>query len=150
MNGYDHSGQQAGEDAMAPELPLQRNLVKDLICRITDPDESVREMAIEALAVSTWDEDWRPDELIRDGGIVPVLDLLRDDNPHIVESALDVINATANAGEQETLITAGAIARLDALQDHSSGEVREKARDALWLLEPEVEDVVTSKPHDEY
>jgi hypothetical protein len=135
---------------MAPELPIRKKLVKDLICRISDPDESVREMAIEALAVSTWDEDWRPDELIRDGGIIPVLDLLRDDNPHIVESALDVITATAAAGEQEALLSGGAIARLDALQEHSSGEIREKARDALWLLEPEVEDVVTSKPHDEY
>jgi hypothetical protein len=135
---------------MAPELPIQRQIVKDLICRITDPDESVREMAIEALAVSTWDEDWRPDELIREGGIIPVLDLLRDENPHIVESALDVITATAASGEQEALLSGGAILRLDALQDHSSGEVREKVRDALWLLEPEVEEVVTSKPQDEY
>jgi hypothetical protein len=137
-------------DVMAEGLPIRQKLVKDLICRITDPDARVREVAIEALAVSTWDEDWRPDELIVYGGIEPVLDLLGDENPHIVESALDVILASAASGEQESLISAGAIARLDALQDHSSGEVREKARDALWLLEPEVEDVVTSKPHDEY
>lgn len=135
---------------MARQPPDRKKLVKDMVCRISDPDESVREMAIEALAVSTWDEDWRPDELIREGGIVPILDLLRDDNPHIVESAIDVITATAAAGEQEVLLSAGAIARLDALRDHSSGEIREKAQDALWLLEPEVEDVVMSKPQDEY
>ena len=135
---------------MVREPPNRKKLVKDQVCRISDPDESVREMAIEALAVSTWDEDWRPDELIREGGIIPVLDLLRDDNPHIVESAIDVIAATAAAGEQEALISAGAIARLDALREHSSGGIREKAQDALWLLEPEVEDVVIAKPHDEY
>jgi hypothetical protein len=135
---------------MPREAPDRKKMTKDLICRISDPDESVREMAIEALAVSTWDEDWRPDELIREGGIIPVLDLLRDDNPHIVESAIDVITATAATGEQEALISAGAIARLDALREHSSGEIQEKAQDALWLLEPEVEDVVTTKPQDEY
>jgi hypothetical protein len=142
--------QTTGGDVMAEGLPIRRKLVKDIICRITDPDERVREVAIEALAVSTWDEDWRPDELILNGGIDPVLDLLRDDNPHIIESALDVIIATAASGEQESLISAGAIARLDALRDSGAPEVREKARDALWLLEPEVEDVVASKPHDEY
>jgi hypothetical protein len=135
---------------MAEGLPIRSRVVKDLVCRITDPDERVREVAIEALAVSTWDEDWRPDELIRDGGIEPVLDLLRDDNHHIVESALDVIIATAASGEQESLISAGAIARLDEIRDSGTTEIREKAREALWLLEPEVEEVVTSKPHDEY
>jgi hypothetical protein len=135
---------------MAEELPIRRKIVKDLICRITDPDERVREVAIEALAVSTWDEDWRPDELIRDGGIEPVLDLLGDDNRHIVESALDVIIATTAAGGQESLISAGAIARLDAIRDSEAAEIREKTQNALWMLEPEVEDVVTSKPHDEY
>jgi hypothetical protein len=135
---------------MAEGSPIRRELVKDIICRITDSDERVREVAIEALAVSTWDEDWRPDELILNGGIEPVLDLLGDENRHIVESALDVILATAASGEQESLISAGAIARLDALGDSDAPEIREKVRDALWLLEPEVEDVVVSKPHDDY
>jgi hypothetical protein len=135
---------------MAEGPPIRSKLVKDLICRIADSDERVREVAIEALAVSTWDEDWRPDELILNGGMDPLLDLLGDSNTHIVESALDVILATAASGEQEPLISAGAIARLDALRDSDAPEIRGKARDALWLLEPEVEDVVVSKPHDDY
>ena len=135
---------------MAEGLQISKHVVKDLICRIADSDEQVREAAIEAMAVSTWDEDWRPDVLIQEGGIDPVLDLLRDENPHIVESALDVIIATAASGEQESLISAGAIPMLDDLGNSGAPEIREKARDALWLLEPEVEDVVASKPHNEY
>ncbi len=134
---------------MAEGLPGKK-IVKDLVCRISDPEEETREMAIEALAVSTWDEDWRPDDLIQAGGIEPVLELLEERNTHIVESALDVIMATAAAGQEEALISAGALSYLGALRDHSAPEVREKARKTLWLLEPEVEDVVISKPQDEY
>ncbi|NYT06910.1 MAG: hypothetical protein GKC05_01450, partial [Methanomicrobiales archaeon] len=54
---------------MAEDLPINRELMRDLVCRLEDPDEEVRGTAAEALAVIARDEDWRPDELIRQGGI---------------------------------------------------------------------------------
>ena len=76
--------------------------------------------------------------------------LLGDESLHIVVSALDIIIATAAAGEEEVLITEGIIAKLDRIQDHKDPLVRKKVQEALWLLAPEVEEVVTSKPQDEY
>ena len=43
----------------------------------------------------------------------------------------------------------GVIARLDLMQDHKDPFIREKVQEALWLLVPEVEEAVTSKPQDE-
>ena len=91
---------------------------------------------MEALAVSTGDEDWRPNELIRQGGIEIIASLLHDKNTHIVVSALDIIIATAATGEEEALIAGGVIALLDQIQDHKDPLVREQVREALWLLEP--------------
>ena len=65
-------------------------------------------------------------------------------------SALDIIIATASAGEGEALLEGGVIDVLDQIQDHKDPLIRKKVKDALWLLEPEVEEVVTSKPHDDY
>jgi hypothetical protein len=130
--------------------PDTGNLTHDLICQLADPGEQVRQAAVEALAESTWDEDWRPDELIRQGGIPILVELLGEKNPHIVESAIDVLIAAAAAGEEEALVTAGAIAGLDAIRNHKNPLIREKAQEALWLLEPVVEDVVMTKPQDEY
>jgi hypothetical protein len=124
--------------------------MRDLICRLDDPDEEVRETAVEALAVMTWDEDWRPDEFIRQGGIETLAELLADENEHTVLSALDVLIAIAASGRGEYLISAGIIARLDLVREHDDPEIRDKAGDALWLLEPQIEDVVTAKPQDEY
>ena len=135
---------------MAENLQIQRDITKDLLDRITSPSRKGREGAAEALAVSTRDENWRPDELIRQGGIEIIASLLHDKNTHIVVSALDIIIATAAAGEEETLIEAGVIAVLDEIQDHRDPVVQKKVREALWFLEPGVEDVVTSKPQDEY
>jgi len=135
---------------MAEDLSITRELMRDLICRLEDPDEEVREAAVEALAVMAWDEDWRPDELIRQGGIEALTKLLTDDNTHSVLSALDIFMAVAASGRGEHLITAGVIVRLDQIREHEDPRIREKVRDALWLLEPEVEDVVTVKPQDEY
>jgi hypothetical protein len=135
---------------MADDLQIRKDITRNLLDRITSPSVKVREGAVEALAVSTGDEDWRPNELIRQGGIEIVASLLHDKNTHIVVSALDVIIATAAAGEEEALIAGGVIALLDQIQDHKDPLVREKVREALWLLEPEVEEVVTSKPQDEY
>jgi len=135
---------------MADDLQIQKDITRNLLDRITSPSVKVREGAVEALAVSTGDEDWRPNELIRQGGIEIIASLLHDKNTHIVVSALDIIIATAAAGEEEALITGGVIALLDQVQEHKDPLVREKVREALWLLEPEVEEVVTSKPQDEY
>ncbi|MDD1720349.1 MAG: hypothetical protein LUQ25_09840 [Methanoregulaceae archaeon] len=135
---------------MAEGLQITKEITRDLLERLVSPVRHVRETAVEALAVSTEDEDWRPDELIRQGGIDIVAGLLHEENPHIVGSALDVIIAIAAAGQEEALITGGLIARLDRMLDHKNPLIREKAQEALWLLEPEVEDVVTSKPQDEY
>jgi len=135
---------------MAENLQIQRDITKDLLDRITSPSRKGREGAVEALAVSTRDENWRPDELIRQGGIDILAPLLHDKNTHIVVSALDIIIATAAGGEEEALIEGGVIAVLDEIQDHKDAVVQKKVQEALWLLEPEVEEVVTSKPQDEY
>jgi len=135
---------------MGEDLRIQQELTKDMLCRLIDPDKRVRESAVEALAVSTEDENWRPNELIRQGGIDILTGLLHDKNTHIVGSALDVIIAIAAAGEEEALISGGVIAWLDRMQDHENPLIREKVQEALWLLVPEVEEAVTSKPQDEY
>jgi len=135
---------------MGEELQAQRELTQDLLNRLADPGEKVRETAAEALAVSTEDEDWRPDDLILEEGIDILNELLGEKNVHIVQAALEVITAIAAAGEEEALLAHGTIASLDRLQDHRDPGVRGKVREALWLLTPEVEDAVTSKPQDEY
>ena len=84
---------------MADDLQIRKDITRNLLDRITSPSVKVREGAVEALAVSTGDEDWRPNELIRQGGIEIIASLLHDKNTHIVVSALDIIIATAAAGE---------------------------------------------------
>ena len=135
---------------MSEELEEQRELTKDLLARLADPKESVRETAAEALAVSTEDEDWRPDDLILGDGIDILTDLLGEKNLHIVRAALATLTAIATAGEEESLIDRGVIARLDRMQGHKDPGIRDMVREALWLLTPEVEEAVTSKPQDEY
>ncbi len=135
---------------MAEDLQIRQNITKDLLDRIMSPLRDVREGAVEALAVSTSDEDWRPNELIRQDGIDIVAALLHDKNTHIVVSAIDIIIATAVAGEEEALITRGVIDRLDQIQDHNDPLIQKKVQEALRLLVPEVEEVVTSKPQDDY
>ena len=135
---------------MADELQIEKDLVEDLLARLSGKGKKGREAAIEALAVSTEDESWRPDELIRQGGVEIIRDLLGEKNPHIVLSALEIIIAIADAGEEEALISDGVIAVLDAMQESRNAAIREKVRDALELLQPEVEEVVMSKPQDDY
>ena len=135
---------------MSEELQMQRKVTKDLLARLVDPTENVRETAAEALAVSTEDEDWRPDDLILGDGIDILTDLVGEKNTHIARAALATIIAIATAGEEESLIDRGVIARLDRIQDHKDPGIREMVREALWLLTPEVEEAVTSKPQDDY
>lgn len=135
---------------MAEDLQIRQDITKDLLDRIRSPSRVVLEGAVEALAVSTMDEDWRPNVLIEQGGIDIIAALLHEKNTHIVVSALDIIIATAAAGGGEALITGGVIDHLDQIQDHKNPLVQQKVREALWLLVPGVEDVVTSKPQDEY
>lgn len=135
---------------MNRDAPDSGTLTHDLICQLADPAERVRQAAVEALAESTWDDDWRPEELIRQGGIPVLVELLGDKNPHIVESAIDVLIAAAASGEEEALIGTGVIAGLDAIRNHKNPLIREKVQEALWLLEPVVEDVVMAKEQDEY
>jgi len=135
---------------MAEDLQIRQNITKDLLDRINSPALEVREGAVEALAVSTGDDDWRPNELIRQGGIDIIAALLHEKNIHIVASALDIILATAAAGEEEALISGGVIDHLDQIQGHRDPLIQKKVQEALWLLVPEVEEVVTSKPQDDY
>jgi len=135
---------------MAEDLQIRRDITKDLLDRITSPSKKIREGAVEALAINTGDPDWRPNELIRQGGIEIITALFHDKTTHIVVSALDIIIATAAAGEEEALIEAGVIALLDQIRDHKDPLVQKKVQEALWLLEPEVEEVVTSKPEEDY
>jgi hypothetical protein len=108
-----------------------------------------KETAIEALAVMTEDETWRADELIRQGGIEILRNLLREKNPHIVLSALEVIIAVAASGQEEALISDGVIASLDTMQDAGNPAIRKKVGEALALLQPEVEELV-APPDDDY
>lgn len=135
---------------MAEDLPIQQDITRDLLERFSSPSRKIREGAVEALAVSAGDEDWRPDELIRQGGIEIIAALLHDKNRHIVVSALDIIIATAAAGEEEALIEGGVIGLLDRVQEHKDPLIKKKVQEALWLLVPGVEEVVTSKPQDDY
>jgi hypothetical protein len=132
------------------DLQIQKELTQDLLGRLSGKGKKGREAAIEALAMSTEDDDWRPDELIRQGGVEIIRNLLREKNPHIVLSALAIIIATAASGEEEALISDGVIACLDTMQDTKNPAIQEKVREALSLLQPEVDEVVTSKPHDDY
>lgn len=135
---------------MAEVLQTEKDLVEDLLARLSGKGKKGREAAIEALAMSTEDDDWRPDELIRQGGIEIIRNLLREKNPHIVLSALAIIIATAASGEEEALISDGVIACLDTMQDTKNPAIQEKVREALSLLQPEVDEVVMSKPQDDY
>lgn len=161
-NGMEYAGMEEMElEDVGPEdvalnemdmedLKIKRELTEDLLRRLVHPDEDVRETAVEALAMNTEDEDWRAHELIRQGGIGVVADLLDDPNPHICGSALDIIIAIAERGDEEALIENGIIARLDPMLETDDPILRNKVVKALWLLVPEVEDVVMTKPQDEY
>ncbi|ABS56050.1 hypothetical protein Mboo_1533 [Methanoregula boonei 6A8] len=135
---------------MTETLRVEQDLISDLLARLSDNGRKGKEAAIEALAVSTEDDDWRPDELIRQGGITIIRDMLQEKNEHIVYSALQIITAIAAAGATEALIEEGVIASLDSLQDYKKPGIREKVREALALLQPETEEAVISKPQDEY
>jgi hypothetical protein len=134
---------------MAEELQIQEDLMEDLLARLSGKSKRGRETAIEALAVSTEDEDWRPDELIELGGIEIVRDLLGEKNPHIVLSALEIIIAVAASGHVEDLAGGGVIAVLDTMQDSRNTAIREKVEEALMLLQPEVEEFRTPLPDDD-
>jgi hypothetical protein len=135
---------------MGEDLQIKQDITRNLLDRIVSSLPDVREGAVEALAISTEDEDWRPNELIRQGGIDIITPLLHEKNAHIVMSALDIIIATAASGEEEALLGGGVIDVLDQIQDHKDPRIRKKVQEALWLLVPKVEDVVTSKPKDDY
>jgi len=134
---------------MADELQIHRDLTEDLLARLSGKGKKGREAAIEALAVSTEDEDWRPDELIRQGGVEIIRDLLTEKNPHIVLSALEIIVAIAAAGHGEALISDGVIAYLDGMQKSRNPAIREKVVEALELLQSEPEEMMAHDPGDD-
>ncbi len=125
---------------MAEALRIQKDLIGDLLARLSGGKKG-REAAIEALAVSTEDEDWRPDELIRQGGIEIIRDLLAEKNAHIVLSALEIVIAIAATGHEEELRTGGVVAVLDTMQDSRNAAIREKVREALEVLQTEPEEM---------
>jgi len=135
---------------MAETPREEKDVIKDLLDRLSAKGRKGREAAIEALAISTEDDDWMPDELIDQGGIRIVTSLLREKNPHIIYSALTVIIAIASTGETEPLIEGGVIACLDSLQDDKNRIIRQKVHEALALLQPDVGEAVVTKPQDEY
>ncbi|RPI40274.1 MAG: hypothetical protein EHM53_02710 [Methanoregulaceae archaeon] len=134
---------------MAEELQIQKDLMEDLLGRLSGKAKKGREAAIEALAVSTEDEDWRPDELIRQGGVEIIRNLLGEKNPHIVLSALAIIIAIAAAGHEEALVSDGVVASLDALQNTRNPAIREKVEEALELLQSEPEELKAHDPQDD-
>jgi hypothetical protein len=135
---------------MAESLMIEQDIIEDLLTRLSDKGMKGKEAAIEALAISTEDDGWRPEELIRQGGIKIVRNMLQAKNKHIVYSALKIIVAVASTGETEALIEEGVIACLDAMADDKNTAIRDKAREALALLQPDVGEAVISKPQDEY
>ncbi|HTY52997.1 MAG TPA: HEAT repeat domain-containing protein [Methanomicrobiales archaeon] len=134
---------------MVEELQEQEDLTRDILSRLTDPREGVRENAAEALAIAAGDEDWRPDDLVLCDGVGTIIDLLSDGNTHVVRSALTVITALASAGHEEDLLSHGAIDALEQAQRHGDRGVREKAREALWALMPDVEERIAPEPIEE-
>jgi len=134
---------------MRDQQQIQRELMADLLARLSMKSTKGRETAIEALAIATEDEDWRADELIRQGGVEVIRNLLKEKNPHIVLSALGIITAIAASGEEEALISDGVIACLDTMQDNKNPAIRKKVQEALALLQPQVEEIV-AKPDDDY
>jgi HEAT repeat protein len=134
---------------MPEELQEEEELTEDLLARLVDRREGVRETAAEALAASTGDEDWRPDDLILCDGIGKIIDLLSDRNPHVVRSALTILIAIASAGHEEELLSHGVIDGLEQVQDHRDPAIRKMAREALWLLTPDVEERLVPEPLDE-
>jgi hypothetical protein len=134
---------------MAEELQIEKDLVEDLLARLTGKGKKGREAAIEALAMSTEDADWRPDELIKQGGIEIIRDLLGEKNTHIVLSALEIIIAIAAAGHEEELANDGVIASLDSMQNSRNSAIREKVEEALVLLQPEPEELKAPIPDDD-
>lgn len=134
---------------MTEALPIQEELIADLLARLSGKGKKGREAAIEALAVSTEDEDWRPDELIQQGGIEIIRNLLGESNQHIVLSALEILIAIAATGHEEDLKSAGIVACLDTMQDHRNAAIREKVAEALELLQPEVEELKTPLSDDD-
>jgi hypothetical protein len=130
-------------------MPEEREITEDLLARLADRREGVRETAAEALAVATEDEDWRPDELILCDGIETIVGLLAERNPHIVRSALAVIMAIASSGHEEDLLSHGVIDGLEAIRNHRDPVVREMAEETLWLLTPDVEERILPEPLEE-
>jgi hypothetical protein len=130
-------------------MPEEREITEDLLARLADRREGVRETAAEALAVATEDEDWRPDELILCDGIGTIVGLLAERNPHIVRSALAVIMAIASSGHEEDLLSHGVIDGLEAIRNHRDPVVREMAEETLWLLTPDVEERILPEPLEE-
>jgi len=135
---------------MVENLRIEQDIIEDLLLRLSEKGRKGKEAAIEALAVSTEYDGWRPDELIQQGGITVLKDMLQEKNPHIVFSALKIILAIAASGETESLIEEGMIACLDRMQDHKNRAIREEVREALSLLQPDVGEAVTTKPQNEY
>jgi hypothetical protein len=134
---------------MAEELQIEKDLVEDLLARLSGKGKKGREAAIEALAVSTEDVDWRPDELIEQGGIEIIRDLLGEKNTHIVLSALEIIIAIAASGHGEELGSGGVIAVLDGMQGSRNPAIKEKVVEALELLQPEPEELKAHDPQDD-
>lgn len=134
---------------MPEELQEQQELTENLLARLADRREGVRETAAEALAVATEDEDWRPDDLILCDGIGKIVGLLGDRNPHVVRSAITILTAVASAGHEEELLSHGAIDGLEPLRDHRDPAIRKMAREALWLLTPDVEERMAPEPLEE-
>ena len=135
---------------MAETQRAEQDVIKDLLDRLSAKGRKGKEAAIEALAISTEDDDWMPDELIDQGGIKIIANLLKAKNPHIVYSALKVIIAIASTGETEPLIEGGVIACLDSMQDDRNRIIRQQVREALAILQPDVGEAVVTKPQDEY
>jgi hypothetical protein len=134
---------------MAEELQIEKDLVEDLLARLSGKGKKGKETAVEALAVSTEDEDWRPDELIRQGGVEIIRNLLAEKNPHIVLSALEIIIAIAASGHEEALISDGVVACLDGMQDTRNSAIREKVQEALEFLQPGPEELQAHDPQDD-
>jgi HEAT repeat protein len=114
---------------------LEREMLAVNIRNLSDEDDDVRLMAIEALVTSTWDPEWNPEGMIEEGGLPAVVHCLGDENPRIRSAAASLLLATAERGDGDAVVLADALPGLERLTGDRDEIVRIKANEVIQVLQ---------------